>query len=153
MNGELVQQLSAWLAGTDIGLLELHGPDVRLRLRNDGSGVEPVGDVAHPHAHPRPHPLPHAGAGVEAAIQAAEVPRVVAIAASVGVFLHRHPLGDTLLADTGAVVRAGQVLGLLQIGALLLPVPAPQDGRVAGVWVAHGTPVGYGTPLVELHPL
>jgi biotin carboxyl carrier protein len=31
-----------------------------------------------------------------------------------------------------------------------LPVAAPRAAVVAGVRVAHGTVVGYGTPLVEL---
>jgi acetyl-CoA carboxylase biotin carboxyl carrier protein len=49
-------------------------------------------------------------------------------------------------------VRAGQTLGLLQIGALLLPVTAPHDGAVVGTLVPHGAAVGYGTPLLQLQP-
>lgn len=137
MHIEQVQQLSAWLAATDIGLLELRGPEGHLCLRNDGARVEVVQDAA----------------PAAARTQLAEAPSRVATAASVGVFLHRHPLRDAPLAAPGAAVRAGQTLGLLQIGALLLPVAAPHDGIVAGTLVAHGTSVGYGTPLVELQPL
>jgi acetyl-CoA carboxylase biotin carboxyl carrier protein len=54
------------------------------------------------------------------------------------------------LAPVGAQVRAGAAIGLLQIGALLLPVSAPQAAIVAGLRVAHGTLVGYGTPLIDL---
>ena len=61
--------------------------------------------------------------------------------------------GAAPLAPPGARVPQGQPLGLLRIGALLLPVPAPHDGRVAGVLDAHGTAVGHGTPLVDLRPL
>ncbi len=124
-----VQQLSAWLAATDIDLLELHGPGEHLCLRRDGARVEIVpGD----------------------ALQDDPGQRAVATAASVGVFLHGHPLRGEALASPGTVVRAGQVLGLLQIGALLLPVTAPAEGIVQAVLVARGVTVGYGTPLVEL---
>jgi len=124
MQPDQVHQIAAWLAATDIGLLELRGPALELRLRNDGGQVQAAPDA----------------------------PPVTASAGSVGVFLHRHPLHETPLAPIGETVRAGQPLGLLQIGALLLPVPAPQDGVVTALPVAHSTLVGYGTPLVELQP-
>ena len=48
---------------------------------------------------------------------------------------------------------AGQAVGLLQIGPLLLPVTAPLAGVVAAVLAAEGHAVGYGTALVELQRL
>ena len=127
-----VQQLSAWLAATDIDLLELDGPGEHLCLRRDGARVEIVpGD----------------------ALQDGPEQRAVATAASVGVFLHGHPLRGETLASPGTVVRAGQVLGLLQVGALLIPVTAPVEGIVQAMLVARGETVGYGTPLVELRLL
>jgi acetyl-CoA carboxylase biotin carboxyl carrier protein len=45
---------------------------------------------------------------------------------------------------------AGQVLGLLKIGALLLPVPAPRAGVVKTVLATEGSLVGFGDPLVAL---
>lgn len=137
MNTEQIEQLSAWLAATDIGVLELRGPGTQLRLRNDG-GEAPVRQEA--------IAAPPASAGPQARSLTADAP-------SVGVFLHRHPLRDTALAPVGALVRTGQAVGLLQIGALLSPVCAPQAATVAGLRVAHGTAVGYGTPLVDLVPI
>ena len=133
MHLDTLEQLSAWLAATDIALLELRGPGVHVRLRRDGALGVPMLDAAPPDAGTAGRP-----------------PRFLAAASSVGVFLHAHPLNDALLAQPGAAVSAGQVLGLLQIGALLLPVTAPQDGTVIGTLVAHGERVGFGTPLVEL---
>lgn len=132
-----IKQLSAWLADTDIALLELRGPDVHLRLRHDGARVDQVDDDL-----PPAPDAPGAATG-----------RVVATAASVGVFLHQHPLQEAPLARPGLRVNAGQTIGLLQIGSLLLPVRAPRDATVAAALVAHGTTVGYGTPLIELQPL
>ena len=120
-----VGQISAWLAGTDIALLELRGPGVSLTLRQHHGTV------------------------------AAEPPSGLdtVTAASVGVFLHSHPLHEAPLVRIGERVRAGQTLGLLRIGALLLPVPAPRPGIVARVLVAHDAIVGFGTRLFELLPL
>ena len=126
-----LQQLSAWLAATDIAMLELRGPDSHVRLRRDGAHVI---EVAAPAMVDTP---------------SAQAPRLTVAAGSVGVFLHGHPLHATPLAAPGASVRAGQPLGLLQIGSLLLPVTAPKDATVIGARVAQGETVGFATPLVE----
>lgn len=132
MRADQIAQIAAWLAATDIGLLELRGPGQALRLRHDGARVEVLdGDKA------------DAAAPVELAT-------TTVTAASVGVFLHRHPLRQDALAAPGARVQAGQALGLLQIGSLLLAVPAPADGSVHELLAADGAIVGYGTPLVAL---
>lgn len=131
MSDDLSHQVSAWLAATDIGYLELRGPGVELRLLNRDGRVEPA---------PADY-VPRAAA-------AAEPVR----ASSVGVFLHTHPLHDTPLAAPGKAVISGQVIALLQVGALLLPVAAPCDGTVSALRVAHGTVVGYGTPLLDIIP-
>lgn len=136
-----LEQLAAWLAGTDIGLLELHTPHGQVRLRRDGAA---------PENYVLEELQGHAGAPVPVSVAAASPTQVVA--SSVGVFLHYHPLRGTPLAPPGAQVQAGQTVGLLQIGALLLPVAAPQAGVVASMLKAHGSLVGYGTALVELHP-
>ena len=132
-----IQQLSAWLVDTDIALLELSGPGVHLRLRHDGARVDVVADDV-------PPTLGSPGA--------AAAGRVVAAAPSVGVFLHQHPLQAAPLARPGTRVDAGQTIGLLQIGPLLLPVCAARAATVVATLVAHGMTVGYGTPLIELEP-
>jgi acetyl-CoA carboxylase biotin carboxyl carrier protein len=137
MQIDRVPQLSAWLAETDIVLLELRGPDLLLRLRHDGVDAIVVQELTTPAAETA-HPPSHS---------------LTVNAPSVGVFLHAHPLHPAALAPVGARVRAGEAVGLLQIGALLLPVPAPQAATVIGMRVAHGATVGYGTPLVDLDPL
>jgi len=139
MNADQIERISAWLAATDIALLELRGPGTQLRLRHDGGGVP----VRHEPFDVAPSAAPPA---------AAPIGGLTANAPSVGVFLHRHPLREAALAPVGARVGAGQPLGLLQIGALLLPLCAPEAGTVTGMRVAHGTAVGCGTPLVDLAP-
>jgi acetyl-CoA carboxylase biotin carboxyl carrier protein len=128
MHTDDVRQLSAWLEATDIDMLELQGPGERLCLRRNGTRIEIVPDGA----------------------QGAAAARTAVTAGCVGVFLHGHPLRGEALSVRGMRVRAGQVVGLLQVAALLLPVAASHDGIVAAVLVEPGTVVGYGTPLIEL---
>ncbi len=117
------------LAGTDIGLLELRTPQGTLRLGRQGDDV------------------------VELPVEMTEAETVSVHAPSVGVFLHSHPLAATPLVRIGEHVGVGQTVGLLKIGPLLLPMTAPQTGIVDDIHVVDGLAVGYGTPLVDLHPL
>ena len=137
MRIDSLQQLATSLADAGIGLLELRGPGVLLRLGRDAADV--AAGVEASVSTPGPsRPTPSSGATVSAP--------------AAGVFLHAHPMQSTPLAPVGAPVRAGAPIGLLQIGALMLPVTAPRAAVVAGLLVAHGATVGYGTPLVELAP-
>ena len=123
-------QFAAWLADTDIGLLELRTPQGTLRLGRQGDDIVEL-------------PAEVAGAKSE----------VVSVhALSVGVFLHSHPLATAPPVRAGERVEAGQTVGLLKIGPLLLPVTAPKAGIVEGIHVANDVAIGYGTPLVDLHP-
>jgi acetyl-CoA carboxylase biotin carboxyl carrier protein len=117
-------EIAAWIAKTDIALLELRGPEGHLTLRRERRAPA----VASP-------------------------ARVGVSAPSPGVFLHRHPLAETPLVRTGEAVQPGQILGLLRIGPLLLPLTAPRAGTVLGMRADHETLVGFGTRLVELEVL
>ena len=137
MRIDSLQQLATSLADAGIGLLELRGPGVLLRLGRDAADV--AAGVEASVSTPGPsRPTPSSGTTVNAP--------------AAGVFLHAHPMQSTPLAPVGAPVHAGAPIALLQIGALLLPVTAPRSAVVAGLLVAHGATVGYGTPLVELAP-
>ena len=125
-----VQELAAWLAATDVGLLELRTPEGVLRL---GRAAEPGSGIVELDAHDEDSPA-----------------ACVAAAPSVGVFLHAHPLHAEPVARLGERVSAGQPVGLMKIGPLLLPVHAPQSGVAIAFLVPDGQAVGWGTPLVEL---
>ncbi|SEB09034.1 biotin/lipoyl-containing protein [Variovorax sp. YR216] len=127
-----LKQMAAWLADTDIGLLELRTPDGSIRLSREPDSGEIV-QLAD-----------------EAQDDEAAPPQAIASAPNVGVFLQAHPLHDKPVVRMGERVKAGQGLGLLRIGPLLLPVTAPTAGQVTGVREDTGAAVGYGTALFEL---
>jgi acetyl-CoA carboxylase biotin carboxyl carrier protein len=123
------QQLAAWLADTDVALLELRGPQTLVRLVRDGA----TGDVVQQDAQDEVRPG-----------------TTIVPASTVGIVRHRHPLRDGLLAPVGTRVEGGQPLALLQIGQMLIAVPAPRNGVVARLLANDGDAVGYGDPLIEL---
>jgi acetyl-CoA carboxylase biotin carboxyl carrier protein len=128
-----LKQMAAWLADTDIGLLELRTPQGSLRLGRDPASGGKVVQLE-----------------VEAEDDEALPAQATASAPGVGVFLHAHPLHDRPVVRIGERVAVGQGLGLLRIGPLLLPVSAPAAGQVRAVCEESGTAVGFGTSLFEL---
>ncbi len=115
------------LEGTDIELLELERGNDVIRLRREGSGQ-------------RNRPFASADVGT-ATFEIA--------ALSVGIFRRAHPLQAAPLIEAGQRVTAGDAVGLLQIGALLVHVIAPKDGTMLDVLAEDGAPVGYGTALMR----
>lgn len=71
----------------------------------------------------------------------------------VGHFLAQHPSRADESERDGATVNAGDTVGFVKIGPLLLNVTAPQDGILGEALVKSGALVGYGDPLfmVEQH--
>lgn len=126
-----IEQLAIWLAETDISTLELRDAGGILRLERRGASIA----VVEPHCDSPQTP------GYRPLTLVADTP---------GIFLHAHPLRAAPLVHSGDVVAAGESIGLLRIGEVLLPVRAPVAGRFDGYWAEDGTKVGYGAPLIEL---
>ncbi len=123
-----IPDLAAWLAAAGLDELGLVGPEGQVRLVRGHHGAATVESVA-------------ADAGPE-----------VVTSPGIGHFLSVHPLRVEPIAAPGEPIRAGQPIGLLRVGAMLLPVTASRDGIVARVVAPEGTLVGYGDPLVEFWP-
>ena len=140
-----LREIAGWMAATDIGFLELRMPGATVRLGRRGDEVVTLDDGQRndesPVAH-RPGATNRSGPPID-----------TVTSASVGVFLHAHPCATAPFARAGARVQAGQTLGLLCIGVLLLPVAASRAGTVAALRVEDGATVGYGAALVDLQPL
>ncbi|MDM0109940.1 biotin/lipoyl-containing protein [Variovorax sp. J22R24] len=134
-----LREIAGWMAATDIGFLELQMPGATVRLGRRGAQIE----VIEPGEREANRP---------AATNRAGPPLDTVTSASVGVFLHAHPCATVPFVRAGTGVQAGQMLGLLRIGVLLLPVIASRAGTVAALRVEDGAAVGYGAALVDLHP-
>ncbi|WP_321941461.1 hypothetical protein [Paraburkholderia tropica] len=68
-----------------------------------------------------------------------------------GIFvLPDHAVTDASDGGTGRYVKAGDIIGLLRAGVLLLPVHAPVDATIHALATVPGTLVGYGAPLFVL---
>jgi acetyl-CoA carboxylase biotin carboxyl carrier protein len=121
------QALAAWLAATDIDLLELKGPTGTLRLTRSAGNVVS-----------------------ERVEEPSDFATVVVRATGVGIFLDRHPLRLQPQAPVGAEVEAGAPIGFLRIGPVVTAIAAPSSGIVTDVLVRNGVAVGFATPLFEL---
>jgi len=128
------REIAGWLAAADIDAIDIDAPGLQLRMVRGADGYRV--DAREGRA---------SGPGAAAAPIA-----VAAAAPCAGIFLDRHPAGGDSVAQCGAQVGAGDLVGLLQIGLLLVPVVAPVAGTVGRVWVAPGTLAGYGTSLVDI---
>ncbi|AOO82678.1 acetyl-CoA carboxylase biotin carboxyl carrier protein [Bosea vaviloviae] len=131
-------EIAAWLAATDIDVLELDGPEGRLRLARSGCHVSRVDDAAPV----GPVEEPELGGERHDRIRSP----------GVGHVLHAHPLHETPLVQQGARVAAGQAVALLKIGAMLIPISASCDGIVAGFIAPDESLVGFGDPVLDIRP-
>ena len=131
--GTLARQLPEWLASTDIDYLEVRSPEGILCLANQDGLVVAV--------------APGQTVDTDEAQRSSEH---MVRADSVGRFQLAHPLRTEPLVTPGDVVSAGQVIGLLRAGPLLLPITAPEAGTVDSFCAADGSTVDYGAPLVAM---
>lgn len=69
-----------------------------------------------------------------------------------GVFCPKRPGSSDAPADLTRTVAAGQVLGFLRLGPVLLPLAAPKDGLLTRQCVEAGALVGFGDTLFQIEP-
>ena len=121
----LIKQLSAWMNQRGIDLLELTTPEASLSLQRDAPYPTGADRVQGSHYHELTAPSP-------------------------GRYLDRHPLSTQPLVTPGAAVQAGQLVGFLQIGVLLLPLRSTQAGRILNLPRSPGDTLGYGSVVMSL---
>lgn len=135
-------QLAGWLSSSGIERLELTSPQGHIHLRRSA--------VQQPMP-PTPAPTPTSCTPSAAAADAGGT-AVAATAHNVGIFLSHHPSRTAPLVLPGQAVTTGQCIGLLRVGSLLLPIAAPADGVAGTYLVEAGQAIGYGTPVLHIHP-
>lgn len=67
-----------------------------------------------------------------------------------GIYLDRHPLSNQPLVRPGVSISAGQLIGFLQVGCLLVPLRSAQAGRIASLPQRPGDTLGYGSVVMYL---
>lgn len=127
---ERLRELVRWLRSCGVEELELAVGAERLYIRREDGLPTPAPPPPEPPAAP-----------------------LVIGAPAVGLFHRGLEAGAPPVVAEGAVVRAGQVLGIVEVLRMPHPVEAPADGRVRRFLAESGQAVEYGQPLVELEPL
>lgn len=145
-------------------LIKVNGVSYEVEVEEIAAGssypAAPVSTNATPAAAPVPVPAPVAAAPV-AAPAAAPVPAApVAPAASqtaatgtMGSEIIKAPMPGTILSvavTSGAAVKKGQVLCVLEAMKMENEIVSPRDGVIAGVHTGKGNSVQAGEPLVSL---
>lgn len=120
------QRLAVWLRAADIDVLEIESAGSIVRMVRQANGYEPQ------------------------VLRQQMTVMQAACAPCAGVFRAKHPWAAEAAPAAGQPVHAGERVGVLQVGLLLVPLVAPVAGTFAGVRVAEGTLVGYGSPLVDI---
>jgi acetyl-CoA carboxylase biotin carboxyl carrier protein len=132
MKVEELGQLVRWLEEAGIGAFEIESDACRLRmvLQSDATPAGPVSVT-----------IDDGQDRGDGGVVAAELP---------GIFLVQHPQRATPIVPLGGPVRAGDLVGLVQIGPIYAPVIACRDGTLAKILAVPQSLVGFGTPLVEI---
>jgi acetyl-CoA carboxylase biotin carboxyl carrier protein len=101
----------------------------------------------------RPGPLASAVAPTPSAAVAQEDEHhrmVPVLSTLVGIFKTRSATEKAPVAEVGARVESGQVLGYIESMRLTYEIHAPSPGRLAEILVEEGHPVEYAQPLLVL---
>lgn len=137
IDAERVRELSRLLAETGLDEIEYAGADWRVRVVRRGAGPPAAGAAGRP--------------GESAAAKAAETfadhPGVVK-SPMVGVVFTSPDPATPPFVRVGDQIAEGQTLLLIEAMKVYNPIKAPRAGKLARIFVASGTPVEYGEPLV-----
>jgi acetyl-CoA carboxylase biotin carboxyl carrier protein len=156
MDLDEIKKILELMRENDLGEFELEQGGVKLRLRKDSGpqwsshasaapapgNVPPVRAALNP-GEPAPAPLTVASEDVDLAIIKSPI---------VGTF-YRAPDPDAKpFTDVGQMVKAGQVLCIIEAMKLMNEINAECDGEVVKVYVENGRAVHYGERLFAIRP-
>ncbi|MVA73017.1 hypothetical protein GOZ81_18250 [Agrobacterium vitis] len=126
---DVIATLTAWLEQAGVSTIAIERDDLQIKIVMAGGAAQVSRQT-------RDKQKPASSVAVKAPC--------------VGHFLAHHPARPDGGAQEGESVNAGDVVGFVKIGPLLLGVAAPQDGVLGEALVNAGDAVGYGTPLFSL---
>ena len=145
---DLVRQLAALLADTDLTEIEVEKGDLRIRVARTPAPVHLAA------------PAQVAAAAPVALVPVAEAQPVAAAAAAqdpdaltspmVGTAYRRPSPNAKPFVEVGSEVRAGDKLLLIEAMKTFNDIVAPRSGTVKAVYVEDGQPVEFGEPLIVI---
>jgi acetyl-CoA carboxylase biotin carboxyl carrier protein len=147
IDADKVRELNRLLAETGLDEIEYAGPDWRVRVVRRAAAGPAAAAGPVPGA---PAAAPAVVPGEAAATPAesfAEHPGVVK-SPMVGVAYTSPDPATPPFVRVGDQVAEGQTLLLIEAMKVFNPIKSPRAGKVTRVFVASGTPVEYGEPLV-----
>ena len=136
IDAERIRQLSRLLGETGLDEIEYAAADWRVRVVRRGARPTPAAPAA-----------PGDAAAVPAAETLADHPGLVKSPMVGVVFTSPDPASPPFV-RVGDQIAEGQTLLTIEAMKVFNPIKSPRAGKLARVFVASGTPVEYGEPLV-----
>jgi acetyl-CoA carboxylase biotin carboxyl carrier protein len=159
MDLDEIKKILELMRDNGLAEFELEQEGVKLRLRKDtspqwsnGPATLPVPGVAPA----LPQPVPAAGGGEPVApaltVASEDVDLAIIKSPIVGTF-YRAPEPDARpFTDVGQMVKAGEVLCIIEAMKLMNEINAECDGEVVKIYVENGQAVHYGERLFAIRP-
>jgi acetyl-CoA carboxylase biotin carboxyl carrier protein len=76
----------------------------------------------------------------------------VITAPMIGTYYASPSPGSRPFVDVGEVIKAGQVIGIIEAMKIMNEILADQSGEVTAILATNGQPVEYGSPLILMTP-
>lgn len=141
----------------DLHELEIETDGLKIRVRTP-AGIHPAHHAtpapeAQGQADRAPAPAPRvvAVARPEGAAQAPDAADLAIVTAPiVGTFYRAPEPGAPPFVETGARVKRGQVLCIIEAMKLMNEIESDHDGEIVAVYVENGSPVQYGERLFAI---
>lgn len=123
-----LSQIAAWMQAARIAEIELTSGGKTIRMAITGEAAAPIMTTSTP----------------------SRADDSYVTATGIGTLLLAHPLRQGPFVKVGDLVRAGDVVALLQVETGYLPVVAPMDGVIRAISAEAGARLGFGAPIFEL---
>ncbi len=161
MNQKELKELIEFLIEKDIAEFELERGDVKVRIKR-GADALAAPMISHIMASPSSAPPPPVSYAAPAGHPPAAAPAPAAPAAEpqeelhivkspiVGTFYESPAPGAPPFIKTGDIVKAGQVLCIIEAMKLMNEIESDASGEIVKMIAANGKPVEYGQPLFAI---
>lgn len=124
MDVKTLTKMTKWMEGTDLEEITWRSGDDKISLKLNNN--------------------PEHSAAIASSLEPVLSP-------SIGIFRFARP-GKTNHLKEGASVKAGQELGVVEVGRDFKAVAAPSNGLLKIISIQDGKPVEYGQPLFFIEP-